>query len=125
MFWLWKEWANVLRIRNAGIPVLGFTWYSLTDQVDWDVALREDRGTVNPLGLYTLDRKPRAVGKAYKKLVANWSSVLATQSACLTLPVFMPGDQDSDLARAQGQRAQMVRQPSTKPSNKPPAPDAS
>jgi beta-glucosidase len=125
VFWLWKEWANVLRIRNAGIPVLGFTWYSLTDQVDWDVALREDRGTVNPLGLYTLDRKPRAVGKAYKKLVANWSSVLATQSACLTLPVFMPGDQDSDLVRAQGQRAQMVRQPSTKPSNKTPTPDAS
>jgi hypothetical protein len=30
--WLWKEWANVLRIRNVGIPTVGFTWYSLTDQ---------------------------------------------------------------------------------------------
>jgi hypothetical protein len=37
--WLWKEWANVLRVRNDGIPVVGFTWYSLTDQVDWCVAL--------------------------------------------------------------------------------------
>src|SRR6185503_7353533 len=34
--WLWKEWANVLRLRNVGIPTVGFTWYSLTDQVDWD-----------------------------------------------------------------------------------------
>ena len=24
--WLWKEWANVLRIRNVGIPTVGFTW---------------------------------------------------------------------------------------------------
>ena len=37
--WLWKEWANVLRVRNDGVPVVGFTWYSLTDQVDWDTAL--------------------------------------------------------------------------------------
>ncbi len=39
--WLWKQWANVLRVRNKGIPIVGFTWYSLIDQVDWDVALRE------------------------------------------------------------------------------------
>ena len=64
MYWLWKEWANVLRVRNDGIPIVGFTWYSLTDQVDWDTALREDNGHVNPLGLYDLDRNPRAVGRA-------------------------------------------------------------
>ena len=45
--WLWKEWANVLRLRNVGIPTVGFTWYSLTDQVDWDTALREQNGNVN------------------------------------------------------------------------------
>ncbi|MFX7858369.1 hypothetical protein ABTK38_21975, partial [Acinetobacter baumannii] len=27
--WLWKEWANVLRVRNDGVPIVGFTWYSL------------------------------------------------------------------------------------------------
>lgn len=31
--WLRKEWANVLRVRNNGVPIVGFTWYSLTDQV--------------------------------------------------------------------------------------------
>src|SRR3546814_444442 len=61
--WLWKEWANVLRLRNVGIPTVGFTWYSLTDQVDWDTALREQNGNVNPLGLYDLDRNIRAVGQ--------------------------------------------------------------
>ena len=39
--WLWKQWANVMRVRNDGMPIVGFTWYSLTDQVDWDSALRE------------------------------------------------------------------------------------
>ena len=51
--WLWKEWANVLRVRNDGIPIVGFTWYSLTDQVDWDTALREDNGNVNRSGSTT------------------------------------------------------------------------
>jgi hypothetical protein len=100
------------------VPILGFTWYSLTDQVDWDTALREDNGRVNPLGLYTLDRQPRAVGKAYKKLVSNWSQVLAAQSACLTLPVFMPDEQDEGLARAQGRQARELRRPKSGSSNR-------
>ncbi len=90
--WLWKEWANVLRVRNDGIPVVGFTWYSLTDQVDWDTALREHNGHVNPLGLCDLDRKLRPVGHAYRQLVADWRDVLPTQSLCLKVPVVMPSE---------------------------------
>lgn len=90
--WLWKEWANVLRVRNDGIPVLGFTWYSLTDQVDWDTALREQNGRVNPLGLYDLDRNIRAVGRSYQQLIRDWGEVLPTQSLCLTVPVITPAE---------------------------------
>ena len=32
--WLWKQWSGLMRLRRDGVPVLGFTWYSLTDQVD-------------------------------------------------------------------------------------------
>jgi beta-glucosidase/6-phospho-beta-glucosidase/beta-galactosidase len=70
--WLWKQWTNMVRLKQDGIPIIGFTWYSLTDQVDWNTALREDNGEVNPLGLYDLDRKMRPVGEAYKRLVAQW-----------------------------------------------------
>ncbi|HZX27884.1 MAG TPA: family 1 glycosylhydrolase [Telluria sp.] len=90
--WLRKEWANVLRVRNNGVPIVGFTWYSLTDQVDWDTALRENNGRVNPLGLYDLDRNIRAVGKAYKELIEDWATVLPTQSVCLQVPVALPQD---------------------------------
>jgi beta-glucosidase len=96
--WLWKEWANVLRIRNDGIPTVGFTWYSLTDQVDWDTALREQNGRVNPLGLYDLDRNIRAVGRSYKQLIKDWGEVLPTQSVCLSVPIVPPeqwGDEHS------------------------------
>src|SRR5205814_1778139 len=71
--WLWKTWANIQRLRVDGVPLCGMTWYSLTDQVDWDTALREENGHVNPLGLYDLDRKLRPVGKAYQELIRQWS----------------------------------------------------
>lgn len=92
--WLWKQWANVLLIRNKGIPVVGFTWYSLIDQTDWDSALREDKGNKNPLGLYDLSRNIRKVGIAYKKLIEDWCAVLPTQSICLQVPIVMPEEHD-------------------------------
>ncbi len=102
--WLWKEWANVLRLRNVGIPTVGFTWYSLTDQVDWDSALREQNGNINALGLYDLDRNIRAVGKAYKQLIRDWRDVLPAQSVCLVVPIVPPskagGEQAQDQAQA-------------------------
>ena len=106
--WLWKEWANVLRVRNDGVPIVGFTWYSLTDQTDWDVALREVKGTVNPLGLFDLDRKIRPVGVAYKKLIDEWRDVLPTQSMCLTVPVVMPNEAEGAHARSQRARARSM-----------------
>jgi beta-glucosidase len=99
VYWLWKEWANVLHIRNKGVPIVGFTWYSLTDQVDWDTALRQMNGRVNPLGLYDLDRNIRAVGQAYRQLIADWREVLPTQSICLQVPVVLPSEYDDAWAR--------------------------
>ncbi|HEX5220060.1 MAG TPA: family 1 glycosylhydrolase [Verrucomicrobiae bacterium] len=110
VFWLWKEWANLLRVRNAGMPVVGFTWYSLTDQVDWDRALRENRGFVCALGLYDLDRKIRPVGEAYKQLIHEWCDVLPTQSVCLRVPVDMPSEQQWPNVR-KARRAAKVKHP--------------
>ena len=81
--WLWKEWANVIRLKQDGVPIIGFTWYSLTDQVDWDTALCENNGNVNPLGLYDLDRKIRPVGVQYRRLISQWSEVLPAERICL------------------------------------------
>lgn len=93
--WLRKQWANVLRIRNDGLPIVGFTWYSLIDQVDWDTTLRENNGRANPLGLYDLDRSIRPVGVAYQQLIREWREVLPTQSIVLGLPILPPGRQSA------------------------------
>jgi len=66
--WLDRCWDDILALRAEGEPVVGFCWYSLTDQIDWDIALREFRGKVNPLGLVDLSRKLRPVGHRYAEL---------------------------------------------------------
>ncbi len=73
--WLWKQWINVLRMRADGVPVLGFTWYSLVDQVDWDIALAEKRGHVVENGLYDLKRKPHPVAAAYRQLLEEFGQI--------------------------------------------------
>ncbi len=103
--WLWKQWANVLRVRNTGVPILGFTWYSLTDQMDWDTALREENNRVSPVGLYDLDRNIRPVGTSYKQLIEDWCDVLPAQSVCLTLPLTLPQEYEEERADAAASRA--------------------
>jgi beta-glucosidase/6-phospho-beta-glucosidase/beta-galactosidase len=78
--WLYKEWFNILRLKADGIPSLGFTWYSLLDQTDWDIALREDNERINPMGLYDLQRNIRPVGAAYRDLIAAWREHLPLES---------------------------------------------
>ena len=71
--WLWKEWMNLLRLREDGVPIVGFTWFGLVDMKDWDSALTKIRGNVNPVGLYTLARKQRKVAREYRRLVEEYS----------------------------------------------------
>jgi len=68
--WLSGQWDDILALRAAGIPVMGFTWFSLTDQIDWQHALRVEKNEVHPVGLYDLKRQIRPVGVAYKELIA-------------------------------------------------------
>jgi beta-glucosidase/6-phospho-beta-glucosidase/beta-galactosidase len=67
--WLWRQWHNVQLLRSAGVPILGFTWYSVTDQIDWNQAIEEPLGVVNPVGLFDLNRDARPVGLSYKHLI--------------------------------------------------------
>ena len=108
--WLWRQWASVLRVRNSGVPIVGFTWYSLTDQTDWDVALREKRDRVHPVGLYDLDRNIRPVGRAYKELIQQWGEVLPVQSVCLQVPLVEPDQYDEPWAVRRRNHMRKVRQ---------------
>jgi beta-glucosidase/6-phospho-beta-glucosidase/beta-galactosidase len=119
--WLWKQWANVLRVRNTGVPIVGFTWYSLTDQIDWDVGLREENNRVTPVGLYDLDRNIRPVGRCYKQLIHDWCDVLPAQSVCLTVPVVRPQDQDEAPVRRHQERLRKMLHKEAKEDDEPTA----
>jgi beta-glucosidase/6-phospho-beta-glucosidase/beta-galactosidase len=67
--WLWRQWHNVQLLRANGVPIIGFTWYSLADQVDWSHGIDQPLGIVFPVGLFDLNRDPRAVGLSYKHLI--------------------------------------------------------
>ena len=70
--WLGKQWEDIEALRAMGIPVTGFTWYSLTNQIDWQHALRIERDDLHAVGLYDLNRRIRPVGAAYRKLIARY-----------------------------------------------------
>jgi beta-glucosidase len=74
--WLDEQWEATMKLRRSGIPVHGFTWYSLTDQIDWQHALRFERNDLHPVGLFDLNRTIRPVGVAYRELVAAWRDAI-------------------------------------------------
>jgi hypothetical protein len=81
--WLEMQWANLIRLKADGVPIVGFTWYSLVDQMDWDSLLENDAGNVNHYGLCDLDRRVRPVGEAYRDLIRTWTGRVDTGSVRL------------------------------------------
>ena len=77
--WLESQWRDVLSLRAAGIPVHGFTWYSLTDQIDWQYALRIERNEVHTVGLFDLERRIRPVGEAYRRIIDQYSPLMTDE----------------------------------------------
>ena len=73
--WLQRTWHQSQHIRQLGVPLVGYTWYSLTDQVDWKVQLSEIRNEVDPNGLVTLDREMRDVGREFGALAKTYGAM--------------------------------------------------
>jgi glycosyltransferase involved in cell wall biosynthesis len=69
--------SEVRRLREEGIPVLGYAWSTLTDRIDWDSTMPEDSGRIYPVGIYrlervsldTLVRRPGALRDVYKTTI--------------------------------------------------------
>jgi beta-glucosidase/6-phospho-beta-glucosidase/beta-galactosidase len=70
--WLKKQWRNVVKLKQDGVPILGFTWYSLIDQTDWDTGLTQINYRTNPCGLFSKERQPHPVQRAYAKIIQDW-----------------------------------------------------
>ncbi len=55
--WLDKTIEDCRRLRAEGVPMLGYFWWPLFDQIDWDGALTHRVGKIHQVGLYSLRRE--------------------------------------------------------------------
>jgi beta-glucosidase/6-phospho-beta-glucosidase/beta-galactosidase len=77
--WLEYTLFEVRRLREEGIPVIGYTWWPVIDHLDWDGALLHHVGHIHPVGIYRLERQrggrllrvATALRDAYRELIAR------------------------------------------------------
>ena len=55
--WLEQTVEDCHRLREDGIPMNGFFWWPMIDQVDWDGALTHRVGKIHDVGIYNLKRQ--------------------------------------------------------------------
>jgi beta-glucosidase/6-phospho-beta-glucosidase/beta-galactosidase len=55
--WLEQNIDQIRKLREEGIPMLGFIWWPLLDQIDWDGALTHRIGKIHEVGLVHLSRQ--------------------------------------------------------------------
>jgi hypothetical protein len=77
-------------LRNDGIPTVGFTWYSLTDQSIGTPRFASRTATsIRSACTISIATSARS-GEAYKQLIKDWRDVLPASSVCLTVPIVPP-----------------------------------
>jgi beta-glucosidase len=79
--WLGEQWRDLMAVRSAGVPVVGFGWSSLTDQIDGEHSLRRELNEPYRIGLVGLDRRPRLVRDAFRSLIERWRATCGRDGA--------------------------------------------
>jgi beta-glucosidase/6-phospho-beta-glucosidase/beta-galactosidase len=55
--WLEETVEDCKRLREEGIPMVGYFWWPMVDQVDWDGALTHRVGKIHEVGMFNLKRQ--------------------------------------------------------------------
>jgi len=76
---------ELLRVAAESQPDWQFVMVGPVVKIDWDIALREERNEVHPVGLFDLDRKIRKVGIEYRRLIEQWREFLPAGTSALML----------------------------------------
>lgn len=113
--WLLRQWHNVQLMRRSGVPVVGFTWYSLIDQVDWNIGLSQPLGNVNPVGLFDLNRDLRPAGQSCQRLIKMFRDEhLLPGNPSLDLPGLLQQTGGAPLRRSSEPMDMLRAQPSAR-----------
>ena len=75
--WLESTVEDCRRLREEGIPLLGYFWWPLVDQLDWDGALTHRVGKIHQVGLFNLTRQADGtLSRAASPLVKQFAEII-------------------------------------------------
>jgi beta-glucosidase len=76
--WLEETTGDCRRLREEGIPMLGYFWWPMVDQLDWDGALTHRVGKIHEVGVYNLRRQPDGTLARYETpLVKQYAAIVS------------------------------------------------
>ncbi|HEY7118916.1 MAG TPA: family 1 glycosylhydrolase [Tepidisphaeraceae bacterium] len=76
--WLEETVEECRRLREEGVPMLGYFWWPMIDQVDWDGALTHRVGKVHEVGLFNLKRQADGtLARRVTSLVKQFKAVVS------------------------------------------------
>ena len=75
--WLKQTLQDCKRLREEGVPLVGYTWWPCFDNIDWDGALLHHIGKIHNVGLYNLRRQQDGTLKRLRSpLVKQYSAAI-------------------------------------------------
>ena len=93
--WLEETVEDCRRLREEGVPMLGYFWWPMIDQVDWDGALTHRVGKVHEVGLFNLKRQADGnLARHATPLVKQYAQIIAAgqQKAGALDLIVLPSD---------------------------------
>jgi beta-glucosidase/6-phospho-beta-glucosidase/beta-galactosidase/glycosyltransferase involved in cell wall biosynthesis len=113
--WLEQTVADCKRLREEGIPLVGYTWWPFFDNIDWDGALLHHIGKIHGVGLYNLKRQKDGQLKRSKSPLAEMYTEMVVggeqfvgELADIASPSMDFNDESFDFIPAAGAEAQFT-----------------
>ncbi len=95
--WLDETVEDCRRLREEGIPMLGYFWWPMVDQLDWDGALTHRVGKIHEVGIFTLKRQTDGTLKRFPTPLANQFAALIDrrdESVGPMAPIAIPSNEE-------------------------------
>jgi beta-glucosidase/6-phospho-beta-glucosidase/beta-galactosidase len=95
--WLEQTVDDCRRLREDGIPMLGYFWWPMVDQVDWDGALTHRVGKIHEVGIFKLRREPDGTLTRHATPLAKQFAAMAArgdEAVAELSEVTVPADED-------------------------------
>jgi beta-glucosidase/6-phospho-beta-glucosidase/beta-galactosidase len=72
--WFVRMYKDYLRLKQDGIPIIGFCWYPLIDSKDWASLLQECNNHLDPVGIFYLDENNNRIPNEFSNNIGLLNS---------------------------------------------------